>query len=192
MLNIVIFGAPGSGKGTQSELIVKKYGLVHCSTGDLLRAEIANATPLGLKVKNIIARGELVPDTLIIDLLSQVVEQQKATAKGFIFDGFPRTTVQAEALEQMLKRHGEGVTLMLALTVEKQELIKRLLHRGEISGRADDNMETIKQRIEVYEQKTAPVMDFYKKAGLYNEISNDSTVEACFEQVCRLIDRVKA
>lgn len=189
MLNIVIFGAPGAGKGTQSELIEKRYDLVHLSTGDILRAEIKNGSPLGKQVETVIAGGNLVSDGLIIALLEQEISRHQE-AKGFIFDGFPRTQVQAGALDEMLAKHGEKVSIMLALSVEREELIKRLLNRGATSGRADDNIDTIKQRISVYEAQTAPVMEYYKAKNIFAAISNDTTVDECFERVCKAIESV--
>lgn len=191
MLNIVMFGAPGAGKGTQSELIEKRYNLIHLSTGDILRAEIKNGSELGKQVEAVISKGQLVSDELIIALLEQEISRH-ADANGFIFDGFPRTQVQASALDEMLAKHGEKVSIMLALSVEENELIKRLLNRGATSGRADDNLETIRKRITVYNEQTAPVMKYYEQKGLLRAISNDTTVEECFAQVCKAIDAAKA
>ncbi|MCQ2349446.1 MAG: adenylate kinase [Paludibacteraceae bacterium] len=191
MLNIVMFGAPGAGKGTQSELIEKRYNLIHLSTGDILRAEIKNGSELGKQVEAVISKGQLVSDELIIALLEQEISRH-ADANGFIFDGFPRTQVQAGALDEMLAKHGEKVSIMLALSVEENELIKRLLNRGATSGRADDNLETIRKRITVYNEQTAPVMKYYEQKGLLRAISNDTTVEECFAQVCKAIDAAKA
>ncbi|MDO4190432.1 MAG: adenylate kinase [Bacteroidales bacterium] len=189
MLNIVIFGAPGAGKGTQSELIEKRYGLVHLSTGDILRAEIKNGSALGKQVEAVIADGHLVSDELIIALLEQEIARHK-DAKGVIFDGFPRTQVQAEALDTMLAKHNEKVNIMLALSVEHNELVKRLLNRGAQSGRADDNIDTIRKRIDIYNEQTAPVMEYYKTKGIFAAISNDTTVDECFQRVCNAIDKV--
>lgn len=186
-----MFGAPGAGKGTQSELIEKRYNLIHLSTGDILRAEIKNGSELGKQVEAVISKGQLVSDELIIALLEQEISRH-ADANGFIFDGFPRTQVQAGALDEMLAKHGEKVSIMLALSVEENELIKRLLNRGATSGRADDNLETIRKRITVYNEQTAPVMKYYEQKGLLRAISNDTTVEECFAQVCKAIDAAKA
>ena len=144
MLNIVIFGAPGSGKGTQSELIIKEYGLDHISTGDVLRSEIKNETELGKIAKGFIEKGQLVPDELIVDMLAKVLDS-KENSKGVIFDGFPRTIPQAKALKEMLNQRGTDVSIMLNLQVDEEELISRLLERGKVSGRSDDNLETIKK-----------------------------------------------
>ena len=170
MLNVVIFGAPGSGKGTQSELIIKKYGLFHISTGDVLRAEIKNGTELGNTAKGFIEKGQLVPDSLIIDMLANVLDSNPATKDGVIFDGFPRTIPQAEALNVMLKERGTQVSIVIGLDVEESELIDRLLKRGQISGRSDDNYETIKSRLDVYNNQTSPLKDFYIKEGKYADI----------------------
>ena len=170
MLNVVIFGAPGSGKGTQSELIIKKYGLFHISTGDVLRSEMKNGTELGNTAKGYIEKGQLVPDALIIDMLANVLDSNAEAKKGVIFDGFPRTIPQAEALNAMLKERGTEVSIVVGLDVEESELIDRLLKRGQISGRSDDNYETIKSRLDVYNNQTAPLKEFYIKEGKYADI----------------------
>ena len=164
MLNIVIFGAPGSGKGTQSELIIKEYGLDHISTGDVLRSEMKNETELGKIAKDYIEKGQLVPDELIVDMLAKVLDS-KVNSKGVIFDGFPRTIPQAKALKEMLNKRGTDVSVMLNLQVEEEELINRLLERGKVSGRSDDNLETIKSRLDVYHKQTAPLADYYIGEG---------------------------
>ena len=150
MLNIVIFGAPGSGKGTQSEKIVEKYGINHISTGDVLRAEMKNGTELGKTAKGYIDQGQLIPDELMIDILASVFDSSEGDSKGVIFDGFPRTIAQSEALKKMLAERGQEVSVMLDLDVPEEELMKRLIKRGQESGRADDNEETIKKRLVVY------------------------------------------
>lgn len=155
MLNIVIFGAPGSGKGTQSEKIVEKYGINHISTGDVLRAEIKNGTELGKTAKSYIDQGQLIPDELMIDILASVFDSFE-DSKGVIFDGFPRTIAQAEALKKMLAERNQGVSVMLDLDVPEDELMVRLIKRGKDSGRADDNEETIKKRLHVYHSQTSP------------------------------------
>ena len=153
MLNIVIFGAPGSGKGTQSERIVEKYGINHISTGDVLRAEIKNGTELGKTAKGYIDQGQLIPDELMVDILASVFDSFK-DSKGVIFDGFPRTIPQAEALKVMLKERGQDISVMLDLDVPEEELMTRLIKRGKESGRADDNEETIKKSLVVENTKT--------------------------------------
>ena len=160
MLNIVIFGAPGSGKGTQSERIVEKYGINHISTGDVLRAEIKNGTELGKTAKGYIDQGQLIPDELMVDILASVFDSFK-DSKGVIFDGFPRTIPQAEALKVMLKERGQDISVMLDLDVPEEELMTRLIKRGKESGRADDNEETIKKRLVVYNTQTSPLKEYY-------------------------------
>ncbi len=189
MLNIVIFGAPGSGKGTQSERIVEKYGINHISTGDVLRAEIKNGTELGKTAKDYIDQGQLIPDSLMIDILASVFDSFK-DSKGVIFDGFPRTIAQAEALKVMLRERGQEVSVMLALEVPEDELMVRLIKRGKDSGRADDNEETIKKRLNVYHSQTAPLIDWYKAEGQYRHIKGLGTMEDIFADICKEIDAV--
>jgi len=189
MLNIVIFGAPGSGKGTQSERIVEKYGINHISTGDVLRAEIKNGTELGKTAKDYIDQGQLIPDSLMIDILASVFDSFK-DSKGVIFDGFPRTIAQAEALKVMLRERGQEVSVMLDLEVPEDELMVRLIKRGKDSGRADDNEETIKKRLNVYHSQTAPLIDWYKAEGQYRHIKGLGTMEDIFADICKEIDAV--
>ncbi len=186
MLNIVIFGAPGSGKGTQSERIVEKYGINHISTGDVLRAEIKNGTELGKTAKGYIDQGQLIPDSLMIDILASVFDSFK-DSKGVIFDGFPRTIAQAEALKVMLRERGQEVSVMLDLEVPEDELMVRLIKRGKDSGRADDNEETIKKRLNVYHSQTAPLIDWYKAEGQYRHIKGLGTMEDIFADICKEI-----
>ena len=182
MLNIVIFGAPGSGKGTQSERIVEKYGINHISTGDVLRAEIKNGTELGKTAKGYIDQGQLIPDELMIDILASVFDSFK-DSKGVIFDGFPRTIAQAEALKKMLAERGQDVSVMLDLDVPEDELMVRLIKRGKDSGRADDNEETIKKRLHVYHSQTAPLIDWYKNEKKYQHINGLGTMEGIFAEI---------
>ncbi|MCE5180107.1 MAG: adenylate kinase [Porphyromonadaceae bacterium] len=189
MLNIVIFGAPGSGKGTQSEKLIEKYGLKHVSTGDLLRAEIKNNTGLGQMAESYITRGQLVPDEVVIGILEELV-QGNNHLKGFIFDGFPRTLAQGEALDAMLAKHGEKVSVVLSLEVADEELIGRLLKRGEISGRSDDNRETIESRLQVYYSQTAPLKDFYKEQGKLATIHGHGSIDDIFESMETIVDRI--
>ncbi|HHU59268.1 MAG TPA: adenylate kinase [Bacteroidales bacterium] len=191
MLNVVIFGPPGSGKGTQSEQIIDYFGLGHISTGDILRAEIKEGTELGKIAASFIDRGELVPDSTIIGMLENKLNTLKSS-KGVIFDGFPRTVAQAQALKEMLAKRGESIDVMLNLEVERQELIARLLKRGETSGRSDDNLETIEKRIAVYEAQTAPVMDFYKAEGSYHGIQGVGSVAEIFERIKEAISACAA
>ena len=179
MLNVVIFGAPGSGKGTQSELIIKEYGLDHISTGDVLRGEMKAETELGKIAKDYIEKGQLVPDELIVDMLANV------------FDGFPRTIPQAKALKKMLNERGTDVSVMLNLQVEEEELIKRLLERGKVSGRSDDNLETIKSRLDVYHTQTAPLADYYVGEGKHVAIKGMGTIEEIFGRIKEAVNNVK-
>ena len=189
MLNIVIFGAPGSGKGTQSERIVEKYGINHISTGDVLRAEIKNGTELGKTAKGYIDQGQLIPDELMVDILASVFDSFK-DSKGVIFDGFPRTIPQAEALKVMLKERGQDISVMLDLDVPEEELMIRLIKRGKDSGRADDNEETIKKRLHVYHSQTAPLIDWYKNEKKYQHINGLGTMEGIFAEICEAVDKL--
>ena len=189
MLNIVIFGAPGSGKGTQSEKIVEKYGINHISTGDVLRAEMKNGTELGKTAKGYIDQGQLIPDELMIDILASVFDSFK-DSKGVIFDGFPRTIAQAEALKKMLAERGQDVSVMVDLDVPEEELMVRLIKRGKDSGRADDNEETIKKRLHVYHSQTAPLIDWYKNEKKYQHINGLGTMEGIFAEICEAVDEL--
>ena len=189
MLNIVIFGAPGSGKGTQSERIVEKYGINHISTGDVLRAEIKNGTELGKTAKGYIDQGQLIPDELMIDILASVFVSFE-DSKGVIFDGFPRTIAQAEALKKMLAERGQDVTVMVDLEVPEDELMTRLIKRGKDSGRADDNEETIKKRLHVYHSQTAPLIDWYKNEKKYQHINGLGTMDGIFADICEAVDKL--
>ena len=189
MLNIVIFGAPGSGKGTQSEKIVEKYGINHISTGDVLRAEIKNGTELGKTAKGYIDQGQLIPDSLMVDIMAAKFDSFK-DSKGVIFDGFPRTIPQAEALKQMLKERGQEVSVMLDLEVPEDELMTRLIKRGQMSGRADDNEETIKKRLVVYHSQTQPLIEWYKQEGLHYHINGLGELDRIFADICKVIDSI--
>lgn len=185
MLNLVLFGPPGAGKGTQATYLAQAYQLIHLSTGDILREEIAVGTKIGQMVKDIICRGELVPDSMVIDLIKDKLDKNPK-AKGFLFDGFPRTVPQAEALDTLLVHYKRTVSAMLSLEVEKEELIARLMKRGATSGRSDDSdRSVIDNRIEVYNKKTAPLISYYRKAGKYESIKGEGTVE-------EITDRLKA
>jgi adenylate kinase len=187
MLNIVLFGPPGAGKGTQSEKLIHKFQLVHLSTGDILRNEIANKTSLGLEAKKLMDQGLLVPDEVVIKMIEDKIDENK-NAKGFIFDGFPRTTAQARALDQMLAGKNTGITMMLALEVTDEELMKRLLLRGKDSGRADDQDETIiRKRISEYNSKTAPLKEYYTTQNKFHRIDGVGTIDEIFENLCRVI-----
>lgn len=189
MLNIVIFGAPGSGKGTQSEKIAERYGLHHISTGEVLRQEIAASTELGKLADSYMLKGQLVPDSVVIDMLCDLIVKHKGE-KGFIFDGFPRTVPQGEALNDMLAKYGEKVSVVLSLETNDEELIARLLKRGELSGRTDDNRETIESRLKVYYNQTAPLKEFYKEQGGLKEIKGVGSIDAIFQSIVKEIDSI--
>lgn len=189
MVNIVLFGPPGAGKGTQAEKLLKKYELLHLSTGDILRAEIKAQTALGIEAAKSMDKGNLVPDDVVIGMIATKIDQH-IDGKGFIFDGFPRTCAQAEALCDMLDKKGTAITTMLALSVDDEELIKRLLLRGKDSGRVDDkNQSIIENRIKVYNQETAPVMNFYKEKDKFEPIDGVGTVEEIFNRLCAAVEK---
>lgn len=190
MKNIVIFGAPGSGKGTQSDLLIEHYGLQHISTGDVLRNEIKKGTELGKTAQAFIDKGNLIPDDLMISILASVYDGFGRGHKGVIFDGFPRTIPQAEALKQMLDERGDKVAAMIELDVPEDELMKRLILRGQQSGRADDNEETIKKRLVVYHSQTQPLIEWYKKEGLHHHIDGLGTLERIFADIKKVIDGI--
>lgn len=189
MFNIILFGPPGSGKGTQSENLIGSYGLKHLSTGDLLRSEIANQTPLGLEAKRFMDQGQLVPDEVVIGMISSALDNNPA-AKGFLFDGFPRTEAQSIALDKLLALKETEISLVLALEVSEEELVKRLLNRGLTSGRSDDTNETvIKARINEYEQKTTVVANYYAGFDKVVKIKGEGTVEEIFSSLRSEIDK---
>ena len=182
MLNIALFGPPGAGKGTQSKLLLEKYNLTYISTGDILRAEIAEGSILGMKAKAIIEKGGLASDEVIVQIIEQRITKDQ-TAKGILFDGFPRTTVQAYILDGLLLRLNTSLSVMLSLEVPREELIKRMIERSKTSGRSDDNLEVIKYRMEEYENKTKPVADFYKAKGLYHSINGMGSIHDIFHKL---------
>ncbi len=188
MLNLVMFGPPGSGKGTHSVKLSQKYQLVHLSTGDIFRSEIANKTELGLEAKKFMDKGALVPDDLVIKLLLSTLEKNK-TAKGFIFDGFPRTIVQAQKLDQELNNKGIPINLVISLEVNDEEIITRLVKRGIESGRSDDNEEIIRQRLEVYNKQTSPLLEYYTKQNKLNGIDGIGLIDHIFDNICTVIDK---
>ena len=190
MKNIVIFGAPGSGKGTQSNLLIEHYGLGHISTGDVLRNEIKKGTELGKTAQSYIDKGNLIPDDLMISILASVYDSFGRGHKGVIFDGFPRTIPQAEALQRMLDERGDRVAAMLELDVPEDELMQRLIKRGQESGRADDNEETIKKRLVVYHSQTQPLIEWYKQEGLHHHINGSGTLERIFSDIQKVIDNI--
>ena len=188
MFNIILFGPPGSGKGTQSEKLIAKYNLKHLSTGDLLRSEIAASTPLGLEAKKLMDTGQLVPDEVVIGMISSAMDANPAV-RGFLFDGFPRTTAQAEALDKLLKLKRTEIGIVLALEVSEEELVKRLLNRGLTSGRSDDTNEAVvRNRIVEYKNKTSIVADYYKKFDKVKHIKGEGTLDEIFDSLSKEID----
>jgi adenylate kinase len=189
MLNLVLFGPPGAGKGTQSSKIIDKFGLIHLSTGDLLRAEITAGTTLGLEAKKLMDQGILVPDAVVIGMIENKLNENKAAA-GFIFDGFPRTVAQAEALDSLLASHQLSITQMIALEVAEEELTQRLLERGKSSGRPDDQNESlIRKRVQEYMEKTAPVAGYYANQGKFKGINGVGEIEVIFGEILSIIEK---
>jgi len=188
MLNLVLFGPPGSGKGTQSEKIIDKYKLLHLSTGDILRGEIANKTELGIEADKIMSKGELVSDEIVIGMIKNKLEANR-NAKGFIFDGFPRTVAQAQTLDKLLSSLDQEISCFISLQVENDELIQRLLKRGEDSGRCDDVLETIENRIQVYNKQTAVVAEYYEKQGKSQPVDGIGSIEEIFQRITKVIDK---
>lgn len=188
MLNIILFGAPGCGKGTQAELLKEKYGVEHISTGAVIRSEIERGTELGLSMQEYIAKGELAPDSIVVGMVKNYICEHR-DAKGNIFDGFPRTTAQAEAFDELLKAEGLSVSVMIYMDVPEQELVNRILLRGKDSGRADDASEdVICNRIKIYREQTAVVADYYSKQGKYVAIDGVGTLDEVFARICEAID----
>lgn len=190
MLNVLIFGAPGSGKGTQSEELIRRYGFRHISTGELLRAEIKAQTELGQAATGYINEGHLVPDSLIVDMMEKLISTLVDT-EGIIFDGFPRTIPQAEAMETMLAHHGWKVDIVLNLQVPEEMLIERLLNRGKISGRSDDNIETIRKRLDVYANETAPLVDFFTRKNVLHNVVGTGTIEEIALRIVPIVDKFR-
>ena len=192
MFNLILFGPPGSGKGTQSDRLVEKYGLIHLSTGNLLREEIANKTPLGKEAKRFIDHGQLVPDEVVIAMVGSFFDKHR-DANGFLFDGFPRTVAQAQALDKLMSLKKTDIAIVLALDVTEAELINRLLNRGKTSGRSDDSDETvIKKRFSVYTSETSPVADYYKKAKKFKAIQGEGSVDEINAALRQAIDKAMA
>ena len=192
MLNVVIFGAPGSGKGTQSERLIKEYGLHHISTGEVLRDHIARDTELGRIANGYISQGHLIPDDLMVKVLESVLDENpEKTEKGVIFDGFPRTIPQAKALKEMLEQRGSKVHAVVGLEVPEEELVDRMLKRGQATGRADDNIDTIKERLNVYHEQTSPLRDYYKSEGKYHAIDGSGDMDRIFSDIKNGLDAIK-
>ena len=190
-MNLVLFGPPGAGKGTQAEKLIEKYGLLHISTGDVIRAEVKAGTPLGVQAKEIIEKGNLLPDETVINIIADYISRNKDVA-GTIFDGFPRTLAQSEAMDSMLKAVGSEVTGVISLEVEDQILVDRILNRGKDSGRADDLDESIiRNRIEVYKSQTSVVKEYYAKQNKVAQINGVGTIDGIFEETCKAIDLMK-
>ena len=189
MLNIVLFGAPGSGKGTQSAKLIDEYGLYHISTGELLRDHIKRNTPLGVTANEYISKGHLIPDELMIDILDDVLEKEAADKKGVVFDGFPRTIPQAEALKKLLEKRGTDLHAVIGLEVPEDELMERMIKRGQETGRADDTPETIKNRLEVYHNQTHPLREYYTKEGKYLPINGSGIVDEIFNDIAEGLEK---
>lgn len=189
MLNIILFGAPGSGKGTQSEKLIERYGLKHISTGELFRDEIKEGTALGVVADSYISKGQLVPDDIVIGMLEDQLKRC-CNKPGLIFDGFPRTLVQGEALDRMLAKHNERVSIVFSLEVDENELIQRLLKRGEVSGRSDDNLEVIELRLQVYHELSTPLKAFYRDQGKLVEIEGVGSVDDIFASMVLAVDQL--
>lgn len=187
MFNLILFGPPGSGKGTQSVRIAEKYHLVHISTGDIFRREIKAQSPLGIKVQGIIEKGELVPDELLVDILRSAL-QKAVNPAGFVFDGFPRTIRQAEDLDKLLAETGEKVSQVLALDVDEEEIVTRLLKRAQAEGRKDDTEEVIRNRMKVYHTQTHPLMDYYRRQGKFQSIHGVGSIDDIFNTICGAIE----
>lgn len=183
MLNVVLFGAPGSGKGTQSAKLIDEYGLYHISTGEVLRDHIRRGTELGKIADSFISKGQLIPDDLMIRILDDVLEKEAADKKGVVFDGFPRTIPQAEALKELLSKRGTQLHAVIGLEVPEEELMERMIRRGQETGRADDNPETIKNRLKVYHDQTHPLREYYTREGMYLPINGSGIVDEIFNEI---------
>lgn len=190
MFNFILFGPPGSGKGTQSIKIAEKYNLAHISTGDIFRKNIREKTALGLKVQSIIEKGELVPDELLVEILEDALDQFSGV-DGFVFDGFPRTIQQADDLDTILEKRNDKVSMVLSLEVNDDEIIGRLLKRAELQGRKDDTKEVIENRINIYNSQTQPLIDYYKEKGLFHFVNGIGSIDDIFKSICDQVDKIK-
>jgi adenylate kinase len=189
MLNLVLFGAPGSGKGTQSAKLIDEFGLHHISTGEVLRDHIKRETELGKIAQQYISEGQLIPDDLMISILDDVLEKEAKGKDGVIFDGFPRTIPQAEALKELLRKRGTDLHAVVGLEVPEEELVERMLNRGKETGRADDNIETIKKRLDVYHNQTSPLRDYYHNEGKYLKINGSGIVDDIFNEIASGLEK---
>lgn len=189
MLNVVLFGAPGSGKGTQSARLIDQYGLYHISTGELLRDHIKRGTSLGRTANEYISKGQLIPDELMIEILDDVLDKQASGKKGVVFDGFPRTVPQAEALKKLLEKRGTDLHAVIGLEVPEEELVQRMLARGKETGRADDNIDTIKNRLDVYHKQTLPLKDYYTGEGKYIGVNGSGIVDEIFHNIAEGLEK---
>lgn len=192
MFNMILFGPPGSGKGTQSEKLITQYGFKHLSTGDLLRSEIARQTPLGMEAKNLMDKGQLVPDEVVIGMISTALDSNP-DVPGFLFDGFPRTTAQAEALDKLLELNKTSIGVVIALQVPEDELITRMVSRARTSGRSDDADENVQRnRLEIYKRDTLPVANHYRKSDKVVELNGVGSIDEIFASLCSVIDQKRA
>lgn len=188
MVNIVLFGAPGSGKGTQSAKLIDRYGLYHISTGELLRSHINRGTELGKLADKYISQGQLIPDDLMVKILDDVLDKEASGKKGVVFDGFPRTVPQAEALKELLRKRGTDLHAVVGLEVPEDELVERMLSRGEKTGRADDNIDTIRKRLDVYHKQTQPLKEYYTGEGKYIGVNGSGIVDEIFHDIARELE----
>ncbi len=186
-MNLVIFGAPGCGKGTQSERLIDRFGFYHISTGELLRDHIARKTELGIIAEKYISQGHLIPDELMLSIIDVLLDSPEVKDRSIIFDGFPRTVNQAEELEKLLVKRGNKVDAVIGLEVPDEELVERLIKRGQDSGRADDNIDTIKERLDVYHNQTQPLKKFYQERGSYRTINGSQSIDKIAEDIAQLV-----
>lgn len=191
-LNIILFGAPGSGKGTQSQLLIEKYKLQYIATGDMIRQEVANETEIGKVAGDLIANGRLVPDEMVIEMIEKVLDSHIDNSNGFIFDGFPRTVPQAKALIELCEKRSGNINLLIEMKVDREVLVERLLSRAQSSGRNDDNLEIIKRRLNIYSKETKPVSKFFEKKNKYAAIDGIGSIDDVFQRICEIIDERRA